>query len=136
MAKAIPLRQALLFWLTTVGSAVLLYYGGQLSDFLIGDVHASRWIRWSGVLVGVLSIVPWMTVIALTLAVVDEYYRRIIFAGTALAFLLDILVHIGFNVAMDAQLLSPGSYIPELGVAILVWMAGIAVTSLYYRFRL
>ena len=136
MAKAVPLRQALLFWAALIGSGALLYYGGELSNFLISDSHASAWMRWSGVMVGALSILPWVLVIGISLSVMDEFFRRIVLAGTAAAFVLDLVLHIGFNIAMDAQLLSPSSYIPELGAAILTWMLGVGAAFAYYRYQL
>lgn len=136
MAKVVPLKQALIFWIATIGSAFLLYYGAQLTDFLISDTHASTWVRWAGVFVGVFTILPWLVIIAVSLSVLDEYYRRVVLIGTALAFVLDLMLHVGFNVAVDAQLLRPGSYLPETGAAIILWMIGVSVGAIYYRFRL
>src|SRR5262245_52072678 len=136
MAKAVPLKDALVFWTATVGSAVFLYYGGQLSEFLISDVHASALIRWAGVFVGVLGIVPWLVIIGLMLTVLDEYYRRVALLGTAVAFVLDLLLHVGFNIAMDAQLLGRGFYLAELPAAMATWVIGVTIGFLYYRFRL
>ena len=136
MAKVVPLRQALLFWFATIVAVVFLYYGGRLSDFLISDVHASAPVRWSGVLVGVLTVVPWLLIVILSLSAVDEYYHRVVLVGTAVAFVLDLMLHIGLDIARDAQLLDRGLYPPEVVSAAITWIIGVSFAVTYYRYRL
>jgi len=136
MAKVIPLRQALLFWVATIGAVTFLYYGGHLSDFLISDVHSSALVRWAGVFVGVLTIIPWLLIVILTLSTVDEYYHRVVLVGTAVAFVLDLLLHVGLDVAKDAQLLDRSLYPPELVSGAITWIIGVSIAVTYYRYRL
>ena len=135
MAKVLSLRQALKVWTAMILSAVLLYMGGELSDFLVAE-PASTASRWLGAIVAAGSIVPWVFLIAWGVGAADEYHRQIALVGTALAFVLDLLVHVFFNVLQDARLVGWTSHLVELPTAIIVWMVGVAIAAVYYRLRL
>ena len=135
MAKVIPLQQALKVWVAVIGSGVLLYLGRELSDFLVRDRSAPPSLRWAGVAVAVVSVIPWMLMIAWGVSVADEYYRRVAIEGTALAFVVDLTVHVAFGTLVDAGLLASTSVLLEVPAAIITWMASIGIVLLYYRFR-
>jgi len=134
MAKVIPLRQALIGMLAMLASLAVLFFGNRWSDTLL---HSSGppGARWLGVALAVVSIVPWIYCLAWGVAAGDEYVQHIALVGTALAFVLDLLAHVAFNTMVDARLLAPSSYLPELAAAIACWVVGCAIAMLYYRQR-
>ena len=90
----------------------------------------------AGVAVAVVRLVPWLGFIITSLALADEYHRRIVLVGTAVAFVVGLLLHVAFNVIVDAHLVSPTFSLAELPVAMGVWVLSVGLTLLYYRMRL
>lgn len=136
MAKVIPLQQALKLWFATIGSVVFVFFGGRLSDFLVSDPTASALVRWVGVLVAVVAVVPWVVVIAWTVSVTDEYYRQMTLVGTSVAFVLDLMAHIAYWAMIDAGLVRGGMGMHEFGVAACAWIFGMTLSATYYRLGL
>jgi len=135
MAKVLTFNQALKLWVLAIVSAGLLYSGGYLSDWLISPPTASIWMRWLGVAVAVGSIVPWLFFIAWALSTADEYHRHVVLVGTAMAFVGELLAHIGFNVMQDARIVSWSTHLQEIPVAMILWVLGIALSAFYQRLR-
>jgi len=134
--KVIPLNQALKLWGLAIASAGLLYASGYIVDYLTASTTTSLGLRWLGVLVAVGSIVPWLLFIAWTLSVLDEYHRHVALVGTAMAFVGELLAHIGFNVMQDARLVSWSTHLQEIPLAMVVWLIGIGASVFYHRLRL
>jgi len=134
MAKALPLQQALKYFLLLILAMVVLYGGGAVSGHFVASPSAG--LRWLGVAVAVVSLVPWLGFIVTSLALADEYHRRIVLVGTAVAFVVGLLLHVAFNVIVDAHLVSPTFSLAELPVAMGVWVLSVGLTLLYYRMRL
>ena len=134
--KVIPLNQALKLWGLAIASAGLLYASGYLVDYLTASTTTSLGLRWLGVLVAVGSVVPWLLFVAWTLSMMDEYHRHVTLVGTAVAFLGELLVHIGFNVMQDARLVSWSTHLQEIPLAMVVWLIGIGASVFYHRLRL
>ena len=134
MAKALPLLQALKYFLLLILAMVVLYGGGTVSDHFVASPSAG--LRWLGVAVAVVSLLPWLGFLITSLALADEYHRRIVLVGTAVAFVVGLLVHVAFNVIVDAHLVSPTLSLAELPVAMGVWVLSVGLTLLYYRMRL
>ncbi|MEP6765658.1 MAG: hypothetical protein ABJB66_15185 [Gemmatimonadaceae bacterium] len=135
MAKAIPVKQAARFWLFTVIAAVVLYYGYTISDYLIFNPTSSTAMKWLGVAMAPIAILPWLFVLVVSLSVVDEYYRRVVMVGTSVAFVLDIMFHMAFGAAVQAHVVSQSYYILELGAGIVSWLIGVSLCLAYYRLR-
>jgi hypothetical protein len=131
MAKVIPLQQALKLFFALIVAIVVLDGGGTLSDHLVASPSAG--LRWLGVATAIVSLLPWLGVIVWPLTHLDEYHRRIVLVGTAASFVVDLLVHTGFNVIVDAHLVGPTSYLPTLPVAMGIWILSVGATALYYR---
>jgi hypothetical protein len=136
MAKVIPLQHALKIWFATIGSVVFLFFGGRLSDFLISDPTSSALVRWLGVFVAAVTVVPWVLIVAWTISVTDEYYRQMALVGTSVAFVLDLMTHIAYWTMVDAGLVRAGMGMHELGVAACAWIIGVSLAATYYRLGL
>jgi len=134
--KVIPLNQALKLWGLAIASAGLLYASGYLVDYLTASTTTSLGLRWLGVFVAVGGTLPWLLFIAWMVSAMDEYHRHVTLVGTAVAFVGELLVHIGFNVMQDARLVSWSTHLQELPVAAVVWLIGIGASAFYYRLRL
>jgi hypothetical protein len=134
--KVVSLNQSLKLSGFAIVSAGLLYASGYLVDYLTSSTTTSLWLRWLGVLVAVGSTVPWLLFIAWMVSTMDEYQRHVTVVGTAVAFVGELLVHIGFNVMQAASLVSWSTHLQELPVAGIVWLIGIAGSAFYYRLRL
>ena len=134
--KVVSLNQALKLWGWAIASAGLLYASGYLVDYLTASTTTSLGLRWLGVLVAVVSTVPWLLFIAWTVVMMDEYHRHVALVGTAVAFVGELLVHIGFNVMQDARLVSWSMHLQEIPVAMIVWLIGVGASAFYYRLRL
>lgn len=134
--KVVSLNQALKLWGLAIASAGLLYASGYLVDYLTASTTTSLGLRWLGVLVAVGSVVPWLLFIAWMVSTMDEYQRHVALVGAAVAFVGELLVHIGFNVMQDARLVSWSSHLQELPVAGVVWLIGIGASVFYHRLRL
>ena len=132
--KVIPLNQALKLLVLAIASAGLLYASGYLVDYLTAST--SLGLRWLGVFVAVGSVVPWLLFIAWMVSTMDEYHRHVALVGTAVAFVGELLVHIGFNVMQDARLVSWSTHLQEIPVAMIVWLMGMGASAFYYRLRL
>jgi hypothetical protein len=135
MARMLSLTQALKVWGATIVSAALFIFGSQLSDRLIANPAASPTIRWLAVAVAAGSIMPWALLTVWLFGTTDEFVRHIVLVGTAIAFVGDVVIHIAFSVMVDAHLTGPNTYLPELGVAMLLWLFGVGLATLYYRLR-
>lgn len=133
MARALPLQQALKYFLLLILAMVVLYAGSAATDHLVAS--PSTGLRWLGVAVAIVSLVPWLGFVIASLSLTDEYHRRIVLVGTAVAFVVDLLVHVAFGVIVDAHLVGPGFYLAELPVAMGVWVASAGLTLFYYRMR-
>jgi hypothetical protein len=133
--KVMTLSQALKLWGLAIGSAVLLNVSGYLVDPLITDGN-SLWLRWLGVIVGVGSVVPWALFMWWMIGHVDEYHRHVALVGTAIAFVCEMLAHIGFNVMQDAHIVSSSVHLQEIPVAMIVWVLSVGASFFYHRLRL
>lgn len=131
MAKVMSLQQALKFYLFLIVVLVVLLGGGSLSDHLVASPSAG--LRWLGVAAAIVSLLPWLGFIIAMLSHTDEYYRRVVLVGTSVAFVVDLIVHVAFNVMVDGHLVDPAFYLPTLPVAMGVWVASVGLTLLYYR---
>src|ERR1044071_7650240 len=120
--KVLSLNQALKLWGLAIVSAGLLYASGYLVDYLTASTTTSLALRWLGVVVAVVSVVPWLVFIAWTLSAVDDYHRHVVLVGTALAFVGELLVRIGFNVMQAARLLSWSTPLTEIPIPMIVWL--------------
>ena len=130
MAKVISLQHGLKFLVWMIVAMVVLYAGGGVSDTLAASPSVG--LRWLGVAAAVVSLLPWLSIIIWPLTHLDEYHRRVVLVGTAVSFIVDLLVHTGFNVIVDAHLGGPTS-LPALPVAMGIWVISVGLTSLYYR---
>lgn len=135
MARMLSLTQALKVWSATIVAAILLIAGGRLSDMLIANPSASMTTRWLGVAVAAGSVLPWAVITVWMFGTTDEFVRHIVLVGTAIAFVGAVVVHIAFVVMVDAHLVGPSSYLPELPTAMLLWVIGVGLATLYYRLR-
>jgi hypothetical protein len=133
--KVVSLNQALKLWGLAIASAGLLYASGFLVDHLTAD-GSSPALRWLGVGVAVGSIVPWVFFIWWTIAQLDEYHRHVVLVGSAIAFVGELLAHIGFNVMQDAHIVSWSMHVQEIPLAMAVWLLGIGASAFYHRLRL
>ena len=131
MAKVIPLQQGLKFLFAMILAIVVLDGGGLLTDHLAASQSAA--LRWLAVAAAVITLLPWLGIIVWPLMHLDEYHRRIVLVGTALSFVVDLLVRTAFNVIVDAHLVAPTFYLPALPLAMGVWVVSVALTALYYR---
>ena len=135
MAKVLTPQQAVKGWLIILLALASMLGGGAISDKLIADSTAPAIMRWFGVTVAVLAIVPWLLIMIWGIGAGDEFVRQIALVGTAIAFVGDLLVHIGVAVARDAALISATFDPPPLPLAMALWIAGLGLAALYYRFR-
>jgi hypothetical protein len=131
----LSLTQALKVWGATIVSAALFIFGSRLSDMLIANPAASPAVRWAAVAVAAGSILPWALLTMWLFGTTDEFVRHIVLVGTAIAFVSGVVVHIAYGVMVDAHLIGPNTYLPELGVAMLLWLFGVGLATLYYRLR-
>ena len=135
MAKVIPLRQALVGLIVTIGSMVWLVVASRWSEGLLRSPAHSAGTGGLAVALAVLSVVPWIYCVAWSIAAADEYVRHIAIVGTALAFVVGLLAHIALNVMIDAGFVAGDLHVPELVVALGAWLVGCAIAILYYRQR-
>src|SRR5690348_9870534 len=112
MAKATALQHGLKFLFAFVLAIAILDGGGIVTDRLVASQSAG--LRWLGAAAAVVTLLPWLGVIAWPLMHLDEYHRRTVVVGTAVSFVVDLLVHTAFNVIVDAHLVSPAFYLPAL----------------------
>jgi hypothetical protein len=65
----------------------------------------------------------------------DEYLRQMALVGTAIGFVVNLIVYIGFNAMQDARLVSWSAHLAPMPVAIGAWVFGVTVAGLYFRYR-
>jgi hypothetical protein len=135
MAKVLSLKQALKGWLFMAAAVVAILFGSQLAERLMRDPGASAEMRWLGVFIAVVATIPWLFVIVRAIGNGDEYVRQVALVGTAFAFVVDLLVHIAYSAAQDARFVSWGRHLLPLPMAMGVWLLGVTIAALYYRFR-
>src|SRR5437588_438423 len=134
MAKVLSLSQALKAGLFFIFALLALAFGDRLGEHLMADPNHSI-VRWAGVGVVTACVVPWICTIVWGVAVGDEYVRQVALVGTAIGFVLDVLLHVGFIAAQDARLVSWSAHVPTLPAAIGAWLLGVLFAGLYYRYR-
>jgi hypothetical protein len=135
MAKVIPLERAVKLFFITLVALLAMLGGSELSDRLISNHAASVSARWFGVTVAVLAVVPWVIMMVWAVGVGDEFIRQVALAGTAVAFVGNFLVKVGIAAARDAALVSATFDLPPLQLALGLWVGGVALAAIYYRFR-
>ncbi len=133
--KVVSLNTALKLWGWAIASAGLLYASGYLVDSLTASTTASLALRWVAVFVAVGGLLPWLLFIAWVVSATDEYHRHVALVGTAIAFVGELLVHIGFNVMQDARIVSWSTHLQETPVAMIVWLISVAGSAFYHRPR-
>ena len=136
MTKVLSINQALKIWGFAIVAVAAMYYGGQASDSIAANQSASLAMRWLAVALAVACMLPWLGFIGWSVSMADEYYRHVALAGTAAAFVVDILVHVAFNVMQAARMVSWSDHLLELPAAMIVWVACVAISAAYYRLRL
>jgi hypothetical protein len=135
MAKVLTLNQALKALLFMIAAVLILLFGSQFADQLTRDPNATVYIRWLGVAVAVGVTVPWILLIVWAVSAGDEYVRQVALVGTSFAFLADVLVHIGFNAALDARLIGWNTQLLPIPLALGLWVLGVSIAALYFRYR-
>ena len=135
MAKVMSLRQALKMWGFILATLVLLFVAGQITDGVVNDPHASTGARWGSVLLTVVSLIPWVLVIAWSVSVADEFHRYVALVGTAIAFAADVVLRSGVDVMHHAHLIAPTTNLSPLPTAIGLWVVCIALTVVYFHLR-
>jgi hypothetical protein len=133
MAKVIPLDRAFKYGLLFLLSLVVLGGGPYLSDHLLASPSTA--IRWWGVIVAVACPIPWLALVLMGIGTWDEFQRHIALVGTAVAFVGELLFFMAFHAMQDAKLIGPNVYVPHLVATVLIWVASVSVTALYYRTR-
>jgi hypothetical protein len=135
MAKVVPLNRLLkvLFYFLLAMACFVL--GVEVSDRILARPDASLMLRWFAVVLGTVSIVPWMLTVLWSVGAGDEYVRRIALVGTAVAFAGDLLLHVAFNLLQDAKIIGWDTHLQPVAAAMVLWVLGICLTSLYYRYR-
>lgn len=98
-----------------------------------GVEPAPGWARWLSVVVGILSVVPWMALIVWTIARAEEYNRRVLQLGTAWGFAGFLVAHTAVDFARDAGLVGPRTELPLWATAAGAWAFGILLVTAYYR---
>ena len=135
MAKVIPPRMALIGLIVFIASLAWLVVAGRWSEALLHSSPRSTGTSWLAVALAVLSVIPWIYCVAWGVAAGDEYVRHIALVGTALAFVVALLVRIALNAMVDAQLIPHDLQVPELVSAIASWVLSCGIAILYYRNR-
>lgn len=82
-----------------------------------------------------LALVPWVILMIRAIGLGDEFIRRVALVATAVAFVGGFLVHAGIAVARGAALVGATFDLPPLPLAIGLWIVGVGLARLYYRFR-
>lgn len=131
MAKVIPLNRALLYGFFFLLSLVALGGGPWLSDHLLRS--PSTTMRWIGVAVAVGSPLPWIVLVLLGISTWDEFQRHVALVGTAVAFVIELLVYTAVYAMQDARLISHSVSVPLLLTTALIWVISVGIAALYYR---
>src|SRR4051794_33986905 len=134
MAKSLTLEQAGKVFIWFIGSTALLFLGPRWAEQMIFDPQASPSIRYLGVALSVLSLVPWLAYAGWGLSIADEYNRKTLVTGTAVSFALAIVFSIAGQLVADAHLIAAPLTI-NLPIGFLLWAAGVGLTALVFRVR-
>jgi hypothetical protein len=134
--KVVSLDKALKLWGLGLVAVVVMYFGGKFSDSIGANETTSLAVRWTAVAISVGCMIPWLWFIAWSISLTDEYFRHVAVVGTAVAFVVDVLVHVAYTTMQSARLVSWTSHLLELPVGMLVWVACVAAAAIYFRLRL
>ncbi len=134
--KVVSLDKALKLWGLGLVAVVVMYFGGKFSDSIGANETASMTLKWTAVAVAVGCMIPWLWFIGWSISLTDEYFRHVAVVGTAAAFIVNALVHVGYNTMQAARMVSWSSHLLELPVGMIVWVACVSVAAIYYRLRL
>jgi hypothetical protein len=135
MAKVIPLDRFLKLLVYCVIAMVCLGFGGVFSEHVRHTPDASRWLRWLAVVIGTLSILPWMAIVVGGLWLGDEYVRHVALVGTAIAFGANVVFDMALAHMRNVRLVDAGAHLAVLPVAMALWVLGVGAAALYYRVR-
>lgn len=134
MAKALTLEQAAKVGVWFLVSAALLLFGPMLADRWIFDPAATPAVRWAAVALSVFSLIPWLAYAGWGLSIADEYNRRTLVIGTALAFALAILFSVATSVMADARLIEYPIGL-NLPIAFVLWVIAVGLVAGYEKLR-
>jgi hypothetical protein len=135
MAKVIPLDRLLKLLAYFVFAMVCLGFGDVFAAHVRARPDAAGWLRWLAVVIGTLSVLPWMSVIIWGLWIGDEYVHHVTLVGTAIAFASKVLLEVALMYMRGTDLMSASTHLPVLPVAMALWLLGVGAAALYYRYR-
>jgi len=136
MAKVLTLSQALKVWVWAIVAVAAAIASALGSDALIHSEHPSPATRWLAVVLATISSIPPLGAVLWGYSVVDEFWRRIVLVGTAIAFISSTLLYTAFAVMRDVSLIGRDEFIPYLPAAAIIWLISVGLTAVYYRMRL
>src|SRR5581483_8693531 len=134
MAKVIPLSHLLKILGFCIIAVVCLLLGSEFTESVFQRADASIALRWGAVVVGTVSIVPWLWTVFWGVTTGDEFVQRVALVGTALAFVVAIVVNVAFGLLQDARIVGWDRHLQPVPTAIILWTFGVSVAALYYRF--
>jgi hypothetical protein len=133
MSRVIPRNHAFKYIIYSCLSFVALGAGERWSYHLLASPSVTA--KWLGVAVAVASPLPWLGLVVVGVSTWDEFQRHVALMGTALAFVIGLLLRTGFYAAQDAKLISPYATFPDLVATLTIWCVGVGAAALYYRTR-
>jgi hypothetical protein len=135
MAKVMTLPQALKLLGAFILAGVVQGFGPHLADLLMSPPSASVWARGLGVVIAVGSSLPYLALVYWLMGASDEYNRHILLVGTALAFILNLLAHLGLYALQEARFVDGRYFLTIWPTTVVVWLIGLTLATLYYRVR-
>src|SRR5207237_5917164 len=103
MAKVLTLPQLLKLLGAMIFAGIAAGFGPHVADLLMSPPSPSLWARCLGVVIVVGSSVPYFVLVVWLMGASDEYNRHIMLVGTALAFVLNLVAHIGLHALQEAR---------------------------------
>jgi hypothetical protein len=133
--KVIPLDRFLKLLVYCAIAMACLWLGDMFTAHVRDQPEPSRWLRWLAVGVGVVSVMPWLSIIIGGVWLGDEFVHHVALVGTAIAFAGQLLFSIALVHLRDVGLMSASTHVEPIPVAIILWLLGCASAALYYRSR-
>ena len=92
-------------------------------------------MRWGAVVIATGALLPWLISIGWAIHAADEFHRRTLLVGTALAFAGAVLAGCAEEMMLRASLIAEPVGMLGIPIAFGFWLLGIIAAHLYFRSR-
>ena len=130
MPRLMTLRQAVTIWTLTALAVGCLLLGPRWAEHLLHAEAPTTATRVLAVIASIMTTAPLVLLAIVMVRGADEYHRRLLSTGAALACGGMVVLYPAFYAAQEAGLIAETRFLPYLPTACGLWLVGAAIARL------